>query len=392
MDPAMEFLQLHRDPVVPIRRRSGGLMWLVTRVEDARRILTDPTVVVTPPGGSGSRYGLSPLVTQSLFALDGPAHTKLRRLVTSAFSARRLNGLRPGMEQLTAELLDRMAAQPRPVDLRPHLSTALPLAAICDLLGIPREDGPTFSQWVDEALMASDEADADRAWRGWRQLCAYLGEKLDEKRRTPAEDLLSDLAAALDSGQDVTKDELIGLAASMMVAGHETTAVVIEYALVGLLRHPDQFAELRNRPELVPQAVEELLRYYPPTAGDAGTLRFTTTELKVGEVLIPAGSMVMISFRALTDADQIDSLARLDIHRQPTPNMIFSHGPHHCVGALLARIELEAVFRALPARFPDLRLAVPLEELQPRLHVVTGGITQIPLTWGPEPTQHDVHV
>ena len=384
MDPAAEFLQLHREPVVELRRRSGGTMWLVTRVEDARRILTDPTVLVTPPGGGGSRYGLSPLVTQSLFALDGPAHSRLRRLVSSAFSARRLAALRPRVQRLTDELLDAMAAARPPVDLRPHLSTALPVGVICELLGIPLEEGPSLTRWVDAALMASTEHDPDGAWRGWEQLCAYLGERLAGKRRQPGEDLLSDLAAAQDSRPDLSEEELVGLAAVMMVAGRETTSVVIEYGLVGLLRHRDQFAALARSPELVPDAVEEILRYYPPTAGDAGTVRFATADITVGDTVIPAGSVIMISFRAVPDAGQLDSLARLDVHRGGTPNLIFGHGPHHCLGAALARMELETVFREVPARFPDLRLAVPVEALRPRLHVVTGGIEEIPLTWGTE--------
>jgi len=385
MDPAAEFLALHRDPVVELPRRSGGRMWLVTRVEDARRILTDPTVLVTPPGGGGSRYGLSPLVTQSLFALDGPAHSRLRRLVNSAFSPRRLGALRPRVQRLTDELLDAMEAARPPVDLRPHLSSALPLGVICELLGIPMDEGPALTHWVDEALMASTEDDPERAWRGWRQMCGYLGERLAGKRRQPGEDLLSDLAAAQASRPDLTEGELVGLAAVMMVAGRETTAVVIEYGLIGLLRHRDQFAALARSPELVPEAVEEILRYYPPTAGDAGTVRFASADLTVGDAVIPAGSVIMISFRAVPDAEQLDSLGRLDVRRGGIPNLIFGHGPHHCLGAALARMELEAVFRAVPVRFPDLRLAVPLETLRPRLHVVTGGIEEIPLTWGPEP-------
>ncbi|MBP2326445.1 cytochrome P450 [Kibdelosporangium banguiense] len=381
--PSPEFLALHEHPVVRVRKRAGHPMWLVTRIEDAKRLLTDPSVVVTPPGGARqSRYGLSPLVTQSLFALDGPGHAKLRRLVTPAFSVRRLARLRPRIERMVDDLIDRMLAEGPPADLRASLSSVLPVWVICDLLGVPRADGPQLSRWTDSALMSSDEGDGDRAWRDWRALSDHLGVLLAAKRAEPGEDLLSDLVAALDADPELTEQQVIALAATMMVAGHETTAVVIEYATVGLLHHPGEFARLAADPALVPAAVEEILRLYPPTAGDVGTVRFTTADLEVAGVLIPAGSTLMFSFRALSYANEGDQdLGRLDIRRTDTPHLVFSHGPHHCVGAALARLELTAVFERVPARLPGLRLAVPAGHLRPRLHVVSGGLEEVPLTW-----------
>jgi cytochrome P450 len=380
--PSPEFLALHESPVVRVRKRSGRPMWLVTRIEDARRLLTDPAVVVAPPGGAGApRYGLSPLVTQSLFALDGPEHAKLRRLVTPAFSARRLARLRPRIERMVDDLIDGMLAEGPPADLRARLSTVLPVWVICDLLGAPRQDGPQLARWTDSALMSSDEGDSERAWRDWRALSEHLGSLLTAKRADPGEDLLSDLGAALARDPELTEQQMIALAATMMVAGHETTAVVIEYATVGLLEHPDQFARLGREPGLVPAAVEEILRFYPPTAGDVGTVRFTTADLDVAGVAIPAGSTLMISFRALSYANEHDDLGRLDVGRTNTPHLIFSHGPHHCVGAALARLELTAVFERLPVRLPGLRLAVPTSQLRPRLHVVSGGLEEVPVTW-----------
>ncbi|QUQ65520.1 cytochrome P450 [Kutzneria sp. CA-103260] len=383
--PSPEFLALHERPVVRVRKRSGRPMWLVTRIEDARRLLTDPSVVVAPPGAAGqSRYGLSPLVTQSLFALDGPEHAKLRRLVTPAFSARRLARLRTRIDRMAADLVDEMIAAGPPADLRAHLSSVLPALVICDLLGVPRDDASQLCRWTDSALMSSDEGDADRAWRDWHALREHLGSLLAAKKVEPGEDLLSDLGAALDADPTLTEQQVIALAATMMVAGHETTAVVIEYGTVGLLTHPGQFARLTADPALVPAAVEEILRLYPPTAGDVGTVRFTTADLTVAGTVIPAGSTLMISFRALsyTNAGD-DDLGRLDIDRTDTPHLIFSHGPHHCVGAALARLELTAVLRCLADRLPDLRLAVPTEQLTPRLNVVSGGLVSVPVSWGP---------
>ncbi len=381
-DPHTSYEWLRQEgPVCPARFHGGLDAWLVTRYADAKALLNDRRLSkdvtkglpLFPPGSEGAHS--SPLATHMLHS-DPPDHTRLRRLVNKAFTPRTVAQLRPRIERIVDRLLDGMSGT---VDMIESFALPIPIAVICELLGVPEEDRLEFQGWshrlagegtVEEIAEASDK------------MGAYLAGMVRAKRERPREDLVSDLIQVSDGGDQLSERELLNMAFLLLVAGFETTANLLGTGVKGLLDNPEQQAALRADPSLLPAAVEEFLRFEAPI--HMATLRFTTEPVQVGDVEIPANQIVMISLlSANRDADRYDDPDRLDICRSGDPHLAFGYGIHHCLGAPLARLEGEVAFGRLLARFPVLTPAWAPESLVWKRSTLSRGLSSLPVRIGP---------
>jgi cytochrome P450 len=381
-DPLGFFARLRESrPVAPVPMPNYGRVWVVTRYEDVRAVLTDPRMskdVRRWPGGGRSRPSEATGVSAHMLHADPPDHTRLRRSVQKEFMPRRA-ALRPRAEEIAAGLLDEMAAdRGEAIDLLGAYARPLPIAVLCELLGIPVAD----REWIELAVSDYDQkAEHDRVER---ELAAYFTELIAAKRAAPGDDLVSALVVAPgNAGSDgaadgLTANELLSTIYLLVMAGFDTTVNLIASGTLALLTHPGEVARLRQDPALLPAAVEELLRFTSPVnhAND----RFTTEDVEVGGVVIPAGEWV---FPALSSADrdpaQFADPDGLDLGRDASGHVAFGHGVHHCLGAPLARMEAEVALGALFERFPAISLAVPPSELRWRPVSLMNGLESLPV-------------
>jgi len=283
-----------------------------------------------------------------------------------------MRGLRPRVEELTASLLDDLALHGPPADLHQALALPLPIQVICELLGVPYADRDQFRAW-SEAV--GNVRDRTRSEQGMRELAGYGRQLMARKREQPGDDVISGLCA-----EDLDDDEITRLSMSLLFAGHETTVVAIGMGVLSLLTDPAQWEALVNEPDRITAAVEEILR--APGRSGGGIPRYARTSVQIGDVTVRAGELVLLDNRAANhDPAVFPGPDRLDIDRQGQPHLTFGHGLHYCIGAPLARIELQAVFSQLPVRFPAMRLAVPVGQLRVRPDTVTGGLAELPVEW-----------
>nr|WP_246459800.1 cytochrome P450 [Amycolatopsis jiangsuensis] len=377
-----------RGPVCPFHGSWGGGSYLVTGYEDARALLTDSRVSKSNQGarellaakiGEENLSGLGTLLGDHMLNSDPPDHTRLRKLVNRAFTARTVARLRPRIEEITRELLDGMAGQEQ-ADLMTAFALPLPITVICELLGVRPEDRGEFSGWSNTLLAGATE-DFGAIEQAAVQMHGYLASLVEGKRAEPGEDMLSALVLATDEGDALTEQELVGMAFLLLVAGHETTVNLIGNATLALLRAPEQAAKLRADPELLPGAVEEFLRFDGPI--NLATMRYTTEDVPVGDSTIPAGEFVQVSLLAANrDEGRFPDPDDLDVTRPPGGHLAFGHGIHYCVGAPLARLEAEIALGGLLNRFPDLTLAVPEDELDYRKSTLVHGLNALPVRLG----------
>jgi pentalenolactone synthase len=364
------------EPVARVRTQTGDIAWLVSGYEEAREAFADPRL-----GRSAPDPEQAARISDSVL-LGGPSgkietekadHERMRRMLTPAFSARRMSALAPHVQELVDELLDRMAEQPPPVDLREALSLPLPVLVICELLGVPYEDREYFRTLASAMTDLSDPA---RAGAAMTELSEYTKQIVAGKRADPAGDVFSDLAT-----MDATEQEISSLAAVLLFAGHETTVNRIDYGVLLLITNPAQRDALVADPSLTDSAVEEILRVAAP--GNHGLPRYAHEDVTIGGVTIKRGEAVIIATTAANrDERTYADPDRFDIGRTPSdPHLAFGYAARYCVGASLARVELRAVFGSLFRRFPTLSLAMPYEELAERRASLTGGVTRIPVTW-----------
>lgn len=385
-DPHARYAQLREErPVARAVTPVGLPVWLVTRYDDARAALADPRLAKDSDGFAAviERQQLPP-EAQAVFAQelsrhmlssDPPDHTRLRKLVGRAFTVRAIAGLRPRVEAIAAGLADRMAAGPDEVDLLDAFAFPLPMAVICELLGVPEGERTSFRRWSN-TLLTSDGAVEARTAAGM-SMATYLTALVEEKRARPAGDMLSAIVAAAEDADRLSADETVSMAFLLLVAGHETTVNLIGNGVLALLRRPDRLAELRADPALVPAAVEEFLRLDGPV--NLATFRHTTEPVPIGGTTIPAGEVVLVSLASANrDPAHVVAPDELDWHRQ-VGHLAFGHGIHHCLGAPLARLEGEVAFRTLLDRFPDLALAADPDELTWRQSILMRGLTRLPV-------------
>jgi cytochrome P450 len=372
-------------PVREVILPRGIKVWLVTRYDDVRAVLTDPTVskdiLSAVPLLERHSTAEEPQSFEAELALAGhmlntdpPAHTRLRGLVNKAFHSGRVEQLRGRVERAADELLDAMATQDE-VDLLPNFAFPLPTTVICELLGVPDRDKDEFR---DVTITMTSAAQHEEMAVAARAMVDYLTRLVESKREHPADDLLS---ALVHSGQDedrLTGLELQSMAFLLLVAGHETTVNLIGNGVAMLLRNPEQLAALRADPSLMPGAIEEFLRHEGPL--NIATYRYTTQPLQLGHVLIPAGEFVMVSLASANrDCARFDDADRVDVTRNSAGHLAFGYGIHYCVGAPLARMEGEIAIGKLLDRFPNLALAQEPEKLRWRPSTLMRGLAALPV-------------
>jgi len=377
----------------------GHEAWLVVRYEEAMAALGDQRLskdmhAALASGSDVVAEGLpGPEFARHMLTVDPPDHTRLRRLVSAAFSPRRVEALRPQVQTITDDLLDDVAAHgpEHRVDLVATFSFPLPFTVICELLGVPHPTRPALGRAFTKLLVPTSTAAEYAEAKGASDVVVgMLRDLVAAKERNPGEDLVSALISARDGDERLSSQELLSTIFQLMVAGHDTTASLIGNSVVALLRNPVQMSKLRGDLSKLPNAVEEFLRYDAPVPHS--TFRFTASPVTIGDVPIPAGAQVIICMASANrDGDKFENPESLDIDRAVTRHLAFGHGVHHCLGAPLARLEGGVALESLLRRFPQLRLAVPSEDLRWNHGdgLVLRGLSELPVLPGPALPRRD---
>jgi len=391
-DPLAYFRRMREEgPVTPVMLPHGERAWLVTRYPEVRAALADPRLHKDWAGKLTSPDWVPNEVTGYLAVhmlnSDPPNHTRLRKLVTKAFTARRVAGLRSRVEEITGSLLDAIEAQAvlkdgageETVDLIEAFAFPLPVTVICELLGVPTRDRDQFRRWSNAIVASEGEPGGFRA--AGEAMFHYFTELVAAKRAQPADDMVSALIEARDSGDSLDERELLAMMFLLLVAGHETTTNLIATGTLALLTNPGELARLRSDPSMLPGAVEELLRYSNPL--NHATDRFTLEPVEIGGVTIPAREWVLcVTSSANRDPGRFGDPDRLDVGRDAGGHVAFGHGIHYCLGAPLARLEGEVAFGALFDRFPGLSLAADPSSLRWRPSSLIHGLETLPVRLG----------
>ncbi|POM23613.1 Pentalenolactone synthase [Actinomadura rubteroloni] len=375
--PAPLIREFHdRDEVRRVRTVVGDEAWLVTGYAHVRALLDDERLGRShPEPAKAARAGNAAIFSApgKNFDRERQEHARTRSFFQSHFTARRMQDLRPRVEQLTGELLDGIERHGPPADLQRDLATPLPIAVISEVLGVPHDDRGKFRAWSEAA---TNTADRDVSLQGLAELYQYGTWLVERKRKEPGDDVISRLCAR----PDASDDDVITVLCKLLIGGHETTVVQIGWGALFLLADPGRWAALVRDPSAVPGAVEEMLR--APITVPSGVVRYARTDLEFAGVRIGAGDLVLLDTGAANhDRRVFEDPDGFDVARDVNRHLAFGHGRRHCPGAPLARLELTAVFSRLVARFPSLRLAVPASELKVREHGLTAGLVALPVTW-----------
>ena len=384
-DPVREMAALRDDEGVrQVETAFGMPAFLVARHADVKAVLADSARFSNESRRAFDAPGAPKLSAEerdrmragNLLGVDPPEHTRLRRMLTPEFTVRRMRRLEPRIVEIVDDHLDAMEKAGPPCDLVADFALPIPSLVICELLGVPYADRESFQQRTSMLLDISLPMD-ERLELG-RESREYMADLVAGAQAAPGEDMLGMLVR--DHGDDLSTDELIGIAGLLLIAGHETTSNMLGLGTLALLRHPDQLALVRDDPAAAAPAVEELLRFLGIV--HSGIPRTTTQDVEVGGVAIPADSLVILALatanrdpRFLADGD------RLDVTRDAAGHVAFGHGVHHCLGAPLARMEMRIAFPALLCRFPGLALAVPFDDVGFRAFHFIYGLRSLPVTW-----------
>jgi cytochrome P450 len=371
----------------------GHNAWLVVGYEEARTALNDPRLskdmhAALATGSGVVAEGLpGPSFARHMLSVDPPDHSRLRRLVSAAFTPRRVEALRPRVQAVVDDLLDAIAAAgpDATIDLVNSFAFPLPFTVICELLGVPEPDRAALGRGLIALLVPTSTPDEyARAKAASDSVVAMLEALVDAKQVSPGDDLVSGLITARDGDERLSTQELLSTIFQLIVAGHDTTASLIGNGVVALLQNPEQLEALRSDPAKLAVAVEELLRYDAPVPHS--TFRYAVAPIEIGDVTIPAGAQVIISLAAANrDSGQYAEPDELVLDRAESRHLAFGHGIHHCLGAPLARMEGQLAIGSLLRLFPSLRLAVPVNEL----HwghgdgLVLRGLSELPVIPGP---------
>ena len=394
-DPFPLFAEVRRrGPVHHVTLADGHDAWLIVDFDAARAALNDQRLskdmhAALAASDAVVAEGLpGPAFARHMLVVDPPNHTRLRRLVAAAFSVRRIEGLRPRIEEMVDELLDAMAAKgpDAVVDLVASFAFPLPFTVICELLGVPEPDRAPFGAAMTVLLSptATDE-EYQRAKQASDVVVAMLEALVEEKQHEPDDALVSGLITARDGNEQLNQQELLSTIFQLIVAGHDTTASLIGNSVVALVRDPEQLARLREDPSKIANAVEEFIRYDAPVPHS--TFRYAVEPIEIGGVAIPAGAQVIINLASANrDEDRYVEPENLDIDRQDVRHLGFGHGIHFCLGAPLARMEGQIALGSLIQRFPELSLAVPSDELRwgHGDGLVLRGLSALPVILGPD--------
>ncbi len=386
--PACAHLRAEQ-PVVRVPVPGGlGEGYLITRYEDAAAVLRDERFVKDVRAARDSGHlglpwmprSLKPL-THTMLDSDGAEHRRLRNLVRDTFAPKYIAQLEPRVQELTAQLLDRLATMGQ-ADLVADYALRLPLTLISEILGVAERDRLRFCRWFSSLIDASASSRPGLSvllkLPAVLAMMRFLRRLIAERRAHPRDDLVSRLAATQEEGDRLSQDELLAMVATLLIAGYETTVNLIATGTLLLLQHPDQLARLREDPSLIGSAVEELLRLATPI--DVATERYAREDVAVAGVTIPRGSLVLVGIVAANaDEARFPDPARLDLARADNRHLAFGLGPHYCLGAPLARLEGRVAIGSLIHRFPNLRLAVPPEQLRWRPGVNLRSLRALPV-------------
>jgi cytochrome P450 len=390
--PAYAWLREHA-PVHRTKLPSGVEAWLVTRYADARQALADQRLSKNPAHHTGSAHAKgktgipgersADLMTH-LLNIDPPDHTRLRRLVSKAFTPRTVAEFAPRVQELTDRLIDDFAEKGS-ADLIHEFAFPLPIYAICDLLGVPREDQDDFRDWAGMMIRHGGGPRGGVA-RSVKKIRAYLVELIHRKREDLGDDLISNLIRASDHGEHLTENEAAAMAFIILFAGFETTINLIGNGTYALLRNPEQRERLQaalaeGDTGLLATGVEELLRYDGPV--ELATWRYATEDLTLGEQHIASGDPVLVVLAAADrDPEKFQDPDNLDLGRRDNQHLGYGHGIHYCLGAPLARLEAQTALATLLTRLPDLRLAAEPDDLRWRGGLIMRGLRTLPVEFG----------
>jgi cytochrome P450 len=377
-----ELAGLRAAPIVPVILPSGDQAVLVTRHEDVRSLLTDERLSrdLGRPGAAQISKN-NRMFQDSKIDPDPPEHTRVRRLIAKAFTPGRVKRLEPFIHSVVDELLDSMELGIRPVDLNDVLAFPLPIRVVCELLGVPEGDVGKFRGWTDMFLSVS-KFNGEQIRQSMSEMSEYIASLIEAKRQVPSDDLVSAMIRARDEDESrLSEYELHWWCRLLLLVGYETTATQLGGGVAMLLAHPQQLALLRGDMSLIPNAIEELLRW-KIVGSSVSMLRYAVADIPLGDEVISQGTSVI---PAVDSANQDSSVfahpAEFDITRTDNPHLTFSAGPHFCIGAALARAELQIATESLLRRFPTLRLAAAPGELRRQEGALLEGFLEIPVTW-----------
>jgi cytochrome P450 len=364
-------------PIHPVRTSVGDPAWLVTDYAEVKRLLAgDQLGRSHRDPENAARIGESALVSGPLGDYDTePADSaRTRALLQPHFSPARMRVLRDRVDELTTGLLDDLAASERPADLIEALALPLPILVVCELLGVPYEDREQFRGWIHAVADVTDRAASEQALGA---LFQYGQELVARKHRDPGEDITSRLCRT----EGVDDAEIALLTMALLFAGFETTSVHIGLGALLFLVNEDQWQAVVDDPALIPAAIDEMIRATPgPAGGDIP--RYARENIEIGSVTVRAGDLVLLDNSAANhDPAVFPDPDRFEVTRRANAHLSFGHGPHYCIGAPLAKVELAAVLSGLAQRFPKIRLAVDVSELRVRGNTQTGGLIELPVTW-----------
>jgi cytochrome P450 len=380
-DPLMTEL-LHDEPIARISLpfAADHEAWLVTRYEDVRAVTSDPRFSRTAlldravTGMTGHRVASKAALNYA----DPPYHTQLRKAVTKAFTGQSTKRLRPLAQATCDRLLDAMETAGRPADLMTHLHGPLPLSVVCDLLGIPEEDRAELASWPNLILSSGPGPESSEAAKA--HIHRYITDLLEQRRAAPADDLGGVLAESLAEGR-IDGDEAVSLAMAILISGAHAVRNNSANMVYLLLTRPDLAGRLRAEPGLLPRAVDELLRWIPHRNG-VGLPRIAREDVEIGGVTIRAGEAVYASYLAANrDPAVFTEPHTVDFDRADIAHMAFGHGPHHCMGAMLTRMESEVMLSTLLTRYPELRLAGRPEDVPFQSKGLIRGPKELYVTW-----------
>ncbi|HEX8627668.1 MAG TPA: cytochrome P450 [Catenuloplanes sp.] len=380
--PPAEYDRFREEPIAKVTLTTGLQIWAVTGYHHIRQLLTDPRVSASRKHANFPFYFDAPpefRTETSFIGYDPPDHTRTRGKAAVTFTHRRVQRLRARIEEIVDERIDAMLAQKPPIDMHHAFSLPVPMTVICLLLGIPYEDHEFF-QTNGTVLLGGTATMAERQ-KALVDVNIYLEKLVAVKEREPGDDLLSRaIQEHRDAGDPYEARDLVNLCRLLMNGGHETTASMISLGTACLLQHPEQLEQLKANPELVVPAVEELIRFL--TIGDAAVPRVAMEDIEIGGVVIRKGDGILcLGLTGNRDPDFYDRPDQLDLSRGTRKHLGFGHGLHYCIGADLARLELQIVWSKLFARIPTLRLAKPFEEIPSKERAIIYGLWGLPITW-----------
>lgn len=394
--PAGRSLQAE-GPITRVRLADGSTPWFVTRYAEGRKLLLDPRLSsdagrpgyphasasaareVQAEADEADEDGSSQNSGISFILMDDPEHARLRRMVTAPFAVKRMEAMRPAVQQIADDLLDEMLAKEGPVDLVDEFALPLPSLVICRLLGVPYEKHHFFQE--NSKQIVHRDSTPEQRHVAFGALGQYMAELLVTRMQNPTDDLFSDLGQRVQGGE-IEVSDAVQMGILLLIAGHETTANMIALGTTALLENPEEADRLRDEPDpaLVASAVEELMRYL--TITHDGRKRVATEDIEIAGVTIAAGEGVIVATDiANRDADVFEDPDALDLGRNPRNHVGFGFGIHQCLGQNLARMELQVVYPTLLARIPGLCLAAEISDIPFKHDATIYGVHSLPVTW-----------